>query len=230
MYFFTCANIYRFQTAAFFFDGFFLPQKPVILFLTYQPDLISNLPKPQVCIILPQKKAVLRPGSHHPIRLPVFFGHQIINQHTDVSLRTIQYHRLSSHNFHGRIDTGHKSLYCCLLITGASVKLSSGKKPPDLFEFQRCLQLQRIDAVILNGICIPDNLYILQSRHCPVHGVLHILRQRTGHAAQIHFIGIKSLRLHKNLMPFLIWKFYHLVLDGRTIPGACSLDHAGKKR
>ena len=55
-----------------------------------------------------------------------------------------------------------------------------------------------------------------------------ILRKRTGHAADVHLIGIKPLRLDKYLMPVLICKFYYFIFNRRTITGACSLDHTGK--
>ena len=71
---------------------------------------------------------------------------------------------------------------------------------------------------------------MLQPRYRPVHGILHILRQRAGHTAQIHLIGVKSLRLNKYLMTCLIWEFHYLILDGRAIARPSSFDRTGEQR
>ena len=158
----------------------------------------------------------------------ILLGHQIIDQHADICLGTIQHKRLSSQHLHGRIDTCHKSLDSCLLITGASVKLPATEQTGNRLKLQCCLQLSGINAVILNGIRISHDPHILKTWNCPVHGILDILRQRTGHTAQIHLIGVKSLWFNKYLMTFFIWEFHHLVLDGRTISWSGTFYGTGK--
>ena len=63
---------------------------------------------------------------------------------------------------------------------------------------------------------------MLQSRQGAVHLMLHILRKRGRHSSDIHLIRVKPLRLNENLMPVLIRKLYHLILNGRTVtrPGS----------
>ena len=83
------------------------------------------------------------------------------------------------------------------------------------------------DAIIFNGISIPHNLTLFQAGNGAVHGKLHILRQRRRHATHIYFVGMKSFRFYKHLMPVLICKLNHLILNGGTISGACTLDNTG---
>ena len=71
---------------------------------------------------------------------------------------------------------------------------------------------------------------MLQARHGTVHSILNILRQRTGHAAQIHLIGIESFRLNENLVTGLIREFHNLILNGRTVTRTGSLNRPGKQR
>ena len=71
---------------------------------------------------------------------------------------------------------------------------------------------------------------MLQSRHGRIHGVLDILRKGAGHPAHIHFIGIKSLRLNKDLVPVFIREPHHLILYGGAVTGTRSLDHTGIQR
>ena len=92
------------------------------------------------------------------------FRHKIINQHTDICLRTVEHQRLSPKDLHRRIDSRDKPLARRLLISTAAIKLSAGKKPLDIFKFQRSIKLICIDTIILDRISITDNFYILQSR------------------------------------------------------------------
>ena len=191
---------------------------------------MTNPHQTQVGIILTQKQTILCPGCHHAVRLMVFLRHQIINQNTNICLRPVQNKTLSPQNLHRRVYTGHKALYRRFFIAGTAVKLAAAEQAADGLKFQRGFQLTGINAVILNCICIPNDFYMLQSRNGPVHRVLHILRKRTRHTAQVHFIGIQSFRLHEDLVTVLIRELYHLVFNRRTISGARSLNRTGKQR
>ena len=71
---------------------------------------------------------------------------------------------------------------------------------------------------------------MLQARHSTVHGILHILRQGAGHAAQIHLVGVKSLRLNEYLVAGLIREFHYLIFNGWTVTRTGSLNRTGKQR
>src|SRR5699024_768788 len=152
------------------------------------------------------------------------------DENADISLGTVQNELFPAKDLLRRIDARYKSLCRSLLISVASVKLSGTVEPFHLPKFQRRIKLSCIDTVILNRIGISHNLRMLQPRYRTVHLILYILREGTGHSADIHLIRIFSLRFDKYLMPVFICEFYDLVFDRRTIPRSGSLDRAGKQR
>ena len=70
---------------------------------------------------------------------------------------------------------------------------------------------------------------MLQPRNSTVHGILHILRQGAGHAAQIHLVGVKSLWFNEYLLAGLIREFYYLILNGWAVTRTSSLNRTGKQ-
>ena len=213
-----------------FCDLFFFPENIFILFFAHQSYLISLFPQPQICVILAEEKPVFCPAGHHPVRLMVFLGHQVVNEHPDIRFRPVQDQHFFSQYLHGRVNPCHQSLGSRLFVSRASIKLPSGKQTFDLLKFQGRVKLVRINAVILYGVGVSHDPGVFQSGHRPVHFVLDIFRQGTGHASDVHFIGIQAFRFNKHLMPVLICKFYHLILYGRTVSGSCSFYHTRKKR
>ena len=71
---------------------------------------------------------------------------------------------------------------------------------------------------------------MLQSRNCPIHGKLHILRKGRRHSTNIHFIRMESFRLNKYLMSFLICKLNHFIFNGRTISRSRAFNNSGINR
>ena len=70
---------------------------------------------------------------------------------------------------------------------------------------------------------------MFESRYCMIHSILYILRKRTGHTADIHFIGVDTFRFNEYLMAVLVGKFNDFVLDRRTVARTGSLNHSGKQ-
>ena len=98
---------------------------------------MTNSAQTQIRIILTQKQTVLRTGSHHTVRLVIFLGYQIINQNANVRLGAIQNHRFPAKHLHSRVNACHKALYCCLLVTGAAIKLAATEQAADSLKLQR---------------------------------------------------------------------------------------------
>ena len=71
---------------------------------------------------------------------------------------------------------------------------------------------------------------IFKAGYGTVHFNLNILRHGGTHPIHIPFIGLKSLRLKKNLMPLLIGKLYDLIFNGRTVSRSRTLDDSGVHR
>ena len=154
-----------------------------------------------------------------------FFRNQIINQNTNISIRTLQDHLIPSKHLHRRINTGHQSLCRRFLVSRTAIKLTAAEQTTDFLEFQRWFQLRSRNTIIFYRISITDNLRMFKSRHRMIHLILNILRKRTGHTSHIHFICIKPLRLQKNLMSVFIGKLDNLILNRRTISWPCSLNN-----
>ena len=221
-----CTYICMFQPFYLLFNlPLFLLQIFVALLID-QSNLISYLRQTLICIILSKKQTILCPGCHHPIWFMTFFCHKIIDQNTDIPLRTVYNDLLFSKYFPCCINTRYKPLCCCLLISRTSVKLSSAEQPADLFKFQRRIKLSGINTIIFDRIGITDNLCMLQPRYTSIHFILNILRKRTGHSSDIHLIGVKPFRLNKYLMAIFVCKFHNLILNGRTISWTSSLNHS----
>src|SRR5699024_10584830 len=144
------------------------------------------------------------PGSHHSVWFMALFCNQIIDENTDISLRTVQNELFPTKNLLRRIDARHKPLCRSLLISGASVKLSGTVEPFHLPKFQRRIKLSCIDTVILNRIGISHNLRMLQPRYRTVPLILYNLPQGTGHSPDIHLIRIFSLPISLYSLPEFI--------------------------
>ena len=83
--------------------------------------------------------------------------------------------------------------------------------------FQCRAQHGGINAVILNRIGNAHHFGMLKTGQGMQHGELHIGGHGGGEALQIHFLGVFSDGLHKELMPLLIRKANDLILNGGAI-------------
>ena len=207
-------------------DLLFLSAELLPALLADQSHPVSLLGKPKIRIVLAEQETVFRPGGHHPVWFSVFFRHQVVDQNADIAFGTVDHERLFPEHIHGRVYSGKQSLGGGLLISGAAVDLSAAEKAGDILKLQRLFQLRGIDAVIFNGVGVLDDLHMLESGHRPVHGHLDIVRERTGHSADVHFVCGKTFRLDEDLVSVLIGEAHDLILDGRAVAGACPLDHA----
>ena len=50
---------------------------------------MTDLPQPQVRVVLTQEQPVFGPGGHHPVRLIGPLRHQIVDQHADIRLGAV---------------------------------------------------------------------------------------------------------------------------------------------
>ena len=211
----------------FFLNGFFFSKNCLISFFIDQPCLIPFLAKTEIGIILSQKQSIFCTAGHHSVRLMIFFCHKIIDQHANISLGTIQYKLLLTFDFHCCIDSGNQSLCSSFFISRTSVKLSAAEQTFNLLKFQCRIELTRIDAVIFDCISILYDFCMFKPRNRMIHGILNILRKRTGHSADIHFIRIKSFWFDKYLVAVFIRKTNDFILDGRAVSRSGSFNHSG---
>ena len=90
-------------------------------------------------------------------------------------------------------------------------------------------QLRGVHAVILNGVGRPGHLRPLQTGQGVEHLDLHILRQGGGEPLNVNFLRVQPHGLQKELVPGLVRKAHHLILNGGAIPGTNPLNDPGEE-
>ena len=211
-------------------DGSFLLLKDFPTEIIDQTDAAADRRKPFVGIVLTKQDTVFGTGSKHPVRLIHAFGHQVVDQHTDISLVALEDQRLLAGQLEMRIDAGHQALRGGFFVAGRAVDLSGQIEAGDDARFQRGLQLCRIEEIVFHGIGRAEDPYLLQ----PLDGVkgvdLCLERKRRGKTLQIVFKGIPAFRLEKELMRILVGKGAELVFDRRTVARADAMDLSREER
>src|SRR6266571_1086877 len=118
------------------------------------------------------------------------------------------------------IDARDQSLTRCLLVASCAVDLAREKQALDFRGLEERRQLLRIDEVIFDCITRPDDLRFFETRNEADKLLLKLRRQRSGKAVQVNFVGAVTFWLDEELVPLLIGKLHHLVLDRRAIARA----------
>ena len=103
--------------------------------LTNTPSRDSPPCQPQIRVIWPQPKTILRPGGKHPIRLTHTHSNQIVNKYANHSLCPIKNERLFSGNRPGGVQTSNQALRRSLFVTGSAIDLACEIEPLDFLGF-----------------------------------------------------------------------------------------------
>ena len=185
--------------------------------------------QPPVGVVLPVEQAVLGAGGHHAVRLIGALGHQIVDEHPDVPLVPPQNEGLPVQKLQGGIHPGHEALDGGLLVAGGAVELPGPIEARHPLVLQGGEQLGGIHAVVFDGVGRAGHLRPLQAGNGVEHLHLHVLRQGRGQALDVELFGVQPHGLHKELVPLLVGKAHHLVLDGGAVPGPDALDHPGEQ-
>ena len=171
---------------------------------------------------------MLRPAGHHAVGLIRALDRQIVHHHADVSLCAVEYQWLFAERFLRGVDAGQQSLRGGFLIARGPVDLSGEIEARDVKGAHGGGYLQRIDAVVLNGVSQARQPGLLEAGYGAVHRPLHILRKAGGHALYIPLRVIKPFRFQKQLVTVLIGEAVHLILNGWAVARACALDRPRK--
>ncbi|MNE70212.1 hypothetical protein D3C80_1659890 [compost metagenome] len=83
-----------------------------------------------------KQQTVFCPGCKQTVRLIGSFSNQIINQYSNIALRTIENHRFFLLHFAGSINTGHYALSCRFLISGCTIDLTGSEETRQTFGFE----------------------------------------------------------------------------------------------
>src|SRR5262249_49923204 len=123
-----------------------------------------------------------------------------------------------------RIETRYQSLSSRFFVSGCAVDLTGKEQAPEALGFQSAPQFPRVDMIVLYGVAGSCDAGVFQSRNGGHKGLLHFDRQRCGDAVRIDERVIKTLRLQEYLVSVALSKPYNLVLNGRTVSRATTLD------
>ena len=126
------------------------------------------------------------------------------------------------------VDAGHQTLGGRLLITGGAVDLASHEQAVEFFEFQRGLELGRIEVIVLHGISRAEDSGVLHARNEMEGLELNFHRQRRRETLEIVLVGVLALGLEEKLMIILVRENAEFVFYARAVARAPSMDHSGE--
>ena len=117
-----------------------------------------------VGIVLSEQYAILGARGEHAVRFVNSFGHEVVDQHTDVCLVPSQGEWLTSAAVDGGIDACNDALSRCFLIAGGAVHLSGEEEVFHHFRLQCMSQLCGVEVVVFDCIARPIDLHVAQCR------------------------------------------------------------------
>src|SRR5262245_15669183 len=98
------------------------------------------------------------------------------------------------------VDSSDQSLRGRFFITRSPVDLTRQKQVLALLGFERRIQLRWESEIILHGVSRSHDLSVFTSNDGPDKINLDVVRQASGQAIDIDFVGGNSLGLKKDLM------------------------------
>src|SRR5260370_14797470 len=175
-------------------------------------------------------KEKLSPRGEHTVRLIGALADQVINQDTGVAFCSPDNHRRQALEPACGVNTSDDALTGGLFVSRCPVDLASEIKIGDALHFQAVIELPRIDGVVCDRIAGADHFGVLQAWNRGDQGALDIDGHAGGHAIYIHFVGVETLWLEKNLVARFAGELDELVLDGRAVAGTHSADLSAVER
>ena len=140
-------------------------------------------------------------------------GYQIINQHTDVCLRSRQDEGLFLPKFECCIYTSNESLTGRFLISTGSVDLAREVESLQFTGFQGVSELDGIDKVVFNRVPGSRDFCVFQAWNRTNKLQLCVVWEACAQSVGIIFSCGKTLWLQENLVSVLVSKTVNLVLN-----------------
>ena len=195
-----------------------------------ESDAVADVRQPLVGVILPVEQTVFAARRHNTVRLFRSFCNEIVDERTDVAVRTAQDQRLLAADLERGVHARDESLHGGFLVAGRAVELARAVQTGDLFALERGAQLRGIDAVVLDGIGAALHLGVFQSRNGADNIDLHVLRQRGRQTLNVQLLRMQTHRLNEELVAFLIRKRDDLRLNRGAVARAGAFNGAVEER
>ena len=183
-----------------------------------------------VGIVLPQQYAILGPRGEHTVGLVNPLGHQVVNQHSDIGLRTPEDERSLAAELQHCVDASHQPLAGGLLVARGTVDLASKIEVLHPLGLKCIYQLRRREVVILNGIARLEDAGLLKTLDTVQRLELHLDGQRRRESVEVPRLRPPALGFDKQLVVVLVSEALDLVLNGGAVARSTTLDAAGEKR
>ena len=170
-------------------------------------------------IVLTEFYAVFRPRGHHAVGFVRTLGDEVVDEDADVRLVAGKHHLFPSFQPQRGVEPRHEPLRRRLLVAAAPVELTRKVQPGEEFAFQRGVKGGGVNAVVLYRVGVFRESAPREPGDGAVHRLLHVMRQRTAHALDVHLVAPEPFGFDEYLMPLLVPEPHDLVLYGGAVAG-----------
>ena len=170
-----------------------------------------------VRIVLSQKDAVFGPRGEHAVGFFGAFRHQIVDQHPDVRLASVEGDGLFVPRGTSGVDAGHQPLARGFFVARGAVDLASEVESVHEPGLQAMLELGGGEVVVFDGVSGAEHLGVLKPGNLSHGAKLHVLRKARAETVDVNLTGVPTLRFDKNLVAVFVGKPVDLVFDARAV-------------
>jgi hypothetical protein len=143
-------------------DGLQLGLQPLPARVVRQPDFASQRRQAPVGVVLAQQQPVLGAAGEHAVRFVHAAGHQVVDQHADISLLAAQNQRPVAALFQRRIRTGDQALRGGFFVARRAVDLAREVQAVHQLGLQRRSQLIRRAVIVFDRIAVAHDARVVR--------------------------------------------------------------------
>ena len=189
-----------------------------------QPDGMAKRSEALVGIVLPEEDAVFGTRGEHTVGLVDTLGDEVVNQHTDIRLRTREDKRRLALELQRGIDASHKALAGGLFVAGGAIDLAGKVETFNTLGLKGVGELGGREVVVLDGIAGLKDTGLGEAVDGTQGVELHIEGKRRREAIDIVGLRVPPFGLDEKLVVVLVGEAVDLILDGGAIARPTALD------
>ena len=163
---------------------------------------------------------MLCPCRHHTIRFVCAFRHQIVDENAYIRLVATKNERFLPVDLPCGVYTCDKSLRGGFFVSAAAVHLPCREQTFYVFVFKGRIHTERVETIVFYCIAVFCKAAIFKPGQSAIHRLLHVVRQRRGHALNVHFFTVRAFGFDENLMTLFVFETHNFRFYGRAISRA----------